>query len=223
MTLRLTTCLLLAVGIQSSEFHNRQGARSVIGQPSFSARDSGTSVSNLLISNGQLYAKDAKRHVLMFDLAKILARKDDLAPALEPSCTVCGFSPIAVPNQPMLQGVPGVSIHDTSVALADATNHRVLIWRDTHVSSAARAPDIVLGDFNVDRRSIRGSTLIEPISVALDGKHLFVGDAALKRVLVWNSLPTANNQPADAVLGQENFTSAETSEVPGAYSHVPCG
>jgi uncharacterized protein (TIGR03437 family) len=216
MTLRLTAYLLLSLALRAGEFHNGQAARLVIGQPSFSARESGIMVSNLLILNGQLYASDATGHVLIFELAKILARKDDVAPELEPSCTVCGFSPMAVPNQPMLQGFAGVSIYGTSVAVADATNHRVLIWRDTRVGSAAQPPDIVLGDSNSDRRSIRGSTLIEPISVALDGKHLFVGDAALKRVLVWNSLPTANNQPADAVLGQENFTSAETSEVPGA-------
>jgi uncharacterized protein (TIGR03437 family) len=52
--------------------------------------------------------------------------------------------------------------------------------------------------------------------VAFDGKRLFVGDAALRRVLIWNSLPGVNNQPADAVIGQQNFTSVETSEIPRA-------
>jgi uncharacterized protein (TIGR03437 family) len=74
----------------------------------------------------------------------------------------------------------------------------------------------VLGDSNSDPSSIHGSTLIEPISVAFDGKHLFVGDTALRRVLVWNSLPAVNNQLADAVLGQQNLTSLETTPVPSA-------
>jgi uncharacterized protein (TIGR03437 family) len=216
MTLRLTACLLLSLGIRATEFHNGQAARLVIGQPSFSARETGISVSNLLISNGRLYASDATRHVLIFDLAGIPGPKDDLAPAHGPSCMVCGFSPTAVANEPILQGSPAVSIYGTTVALADTPKHRVLIWRDTRVSAANQMPDIVLGDSTPDPSSIHGTTLIEPTSVAFDGKHLFVGDAALRRVLVWNSLPAFNNQPPDAVLGQQNLTTNETSEVPAA-------
>jgi hypothetical protein len=117
-----------------------------------------------------------------------------------------------------LQGSPAVSIHGTTVALADTPNHRVLIWRDTRVSSANQMPDVVLGQSNSDMSSIHGGTLIEPISVTFDGKRLFVGDAALRRVLIWNSLPKMNNQPADAVLGQQNLTSIESSEAPAADS-----
>jgi uncharacterized protein (TIGR03437 family) len=57
--------------------------------------------------------------------------------------------------------------------------------------------------------------LIEPVSVAFDGKHLFVGDGALHRVLIWNSLPSSDGQPADAVLGQQNFASATNTDNPG--------
>jgi uncharacterized protein (TIGR03437 family) len=216
MSLRLTACLLLPMSVWAAEFHNGQAARLVIGQPSFSAREAGISVSNVLISNGRLYAIDTTRHVLMFDLAKIPRPKDDVAPQQGLSCAVCGFPPVAIANQPVLQSSPAVSIYGTTVAVADAPNHRVLIWRGTSVGAASQMPDVVLGESNADGSSIHGSTLIEPTSVAFDGKHLFVGDAALRRVLIWNSLPTVNNQPADAVLGQENLTSAETSEVPRA-------
>jgi len=214
MTLRLTVCLLLPMSIWAAEFHNGQAARLVIGQPSFSAREAGISASNLLISNGRLYATEAVHHVLIFDLTRIPGPNDDLAPAQGLSCMVCGFSPIATANQPMLQGFAAVSIYGTTVAVADTLNRRVLIWRDTSVSAASQMPDIVLGDSNSDASSIHGSTLIEPTSVAFDGKHLFVGDAALRRVLIWNSLPAVNNQPADAVLGQQNLTSVETNDVP---------
>ncbi len=47
---------------------------------------------------------------------------------------------------------------------------------------------------------------------------MFVGDATLHRVLVWNSFPVFDNQPADAVLGQPNFTSSNLSDNPGADS-----
>ena len=69
---------------------------------------------------------------------------------------------------------------------------------------------------------VSASTLVEPVSVAFDGKRLFVGDAALHRVLVWNSLPTADDQPADAVLGQPDFNTFALSDAPGAASlHTP--
>jgi uncharacterized protein (TIGR03437 family) len=216
MTLRVTALVLLPVSIWAAEFHNGQAARLVIGQPSFSARGAGISASNLLISGGRLYATDAAHHVLIFDLAKIPGPHDNLPAVQAASCLACGFAPTAVSNQPLLQGSPAVSIHGTTVALADTQNHRVLIWRDTRLSAANQMPDIVLGQANSDLISVNGRTLIEPISVAFDGKRLFVGDAALGRVLIWNSLPAVNNQPADVVLGQQNFTSTETSEVPRA-------
>jgi hypothetical protein len=115
MTLRLTACLLLSVSIRAAEFYNGQAARLVIGQPSFSAREAGISVSNLLISNGRLYATDATHHVLVFDLGRVPGPKDDLAAVQSASCIVYGFSPIAIANQPVLQGSPAVSIsHDRS-------------------------------------------------------------------------------------------------------------
>ncbi|MFL6352211.1 MAG: hypothetical protein ACJ74Z_10225 [Bryobacteraceae bacterium] len=204
------------MSIWAAEFHSGQAARLVIGQPSFSAQEPGISISNLLISKGRLYATDAAHRVLIYDLAK-LPEAHDNAPALQAaSCLVCGFSPSAVLNQPLLQGSPAVSIHGTTVAVADPPNHRVLIWRDTRLSAANQMPDVVLGQSNPGLSSIQGNSLIEPISVTFDGNHLFVGDAALRRVLIWNSLPTANNQPADAVIGQQNPTSIETSEVPRA-------
>lgn len=216
MTYRLIPLLLLPVSIWSAEFHSGQAARLVIGQSSFSAREAGISASNLIISGRRLYETDAAHRVLIFDVAEILGSHDDLPAVQAASCLVCGFAPVAVSKQPLLQGSPAVSIHGTTVALADTPNHRVLIWRDTRLSAANQTPDIVLGQSDADRSSVQGSTLIEPISVTFDGARLFVGDAALRRVLIWNSLPTFNNQPADVVLGQQSLSSIEISEVPRA-------
>jgi uncharacterized protein (TIGR03437 family) len=222
MIVRLTALLLLPVSIWAVEFHNGQAARLVIGQSSFSAGDPGISASNLLISGTRLYATDASHHVLIFDLTKIPGPHDNPPSVQGSSCLACGFAPVSVSNQPLLQGSPTVSIHGTTVALADTPNHRVLIWRDTRVSAANQMPDVVLGPSTAELSSIQGGTLLEPISVTLDGKRLFVGDAALGRVLIWNSLPKVNNQPPDAVLGEQNLTSIEPSEVPGAETiHRP--
>ncbi len=216
MIIRLAALLLLCISVRAAEFHNGQAARAVIGQPSFSASESGVVASNLLLSNGRLYVTDTEHRLHVFDLARIPSVKDHAVRTSASGCLVCGFLSTIAPTASVLQESPAVSIYGNTVALADTPNHRVLIWRDATVSAANRTPDIVLGESNSEEPSVSGSTLIEPTSVAFDGKHLFVADAALRRVLIWNGLPAINNQPADAVLGQQNLTSIETSDIPRA-------
>jgi uncharacterized protein (TIGR03437 family) len=56
------------------------------------------------------------------------------------------------------------------------------------------------------------SSLRNPQGVASDGVHLVVADTDDNRVLIWSSIPTTNNQNADVVIGQANFTS---NAIPG--------
>lgn len=164
----------------------------MIGQPSFSAREAGINATALSISTGRLYVADTANHLLAFDLSKLAAS---------------GSSPSAILNQSVMVGISAVSVYGKSVAIADTVNHRVLVWRDASSESALKGPDVVLAD---------SSSVVEPISVALDKQRLFVGDAALHRVLVWNTLPQSNNQAADVVLGQPNFAASSVSDVPAA-------
>lgn len=200
MTARVTTLLLLAapflgLPLGAAEFQSGQAARAVIGQPSFSAHEAGIAVTTLSLSNGKLYAADTAHRLLTFDLSRIPAAKDD--PAGRPGpCALCGFPAVEQVTQAVLPGVAGVAVYGNAVAMVDAPNHRLLLWPD---AARPNPEQIVLG---VDE-------LVEPVSVALDGKALFVGDAVLHRVLVWNALPTSDNQAADAVLG-------ESSDSPGA-------
>ena len=60
-------------------------------------------------------------------------------------------------------------------------------------------------------------------TIAFDGKRLFVGDGALHRVLIWNSLPASDNEPANAVLGQPSFTSLNMTDVPGPARFLGAG
>lgn len=50
------------------------------------------------------------------------------------------------------------------------------------------------------------ATLSFPRFALSDGKRLFVADGGNDRVLVWNTIPTRNGQPADVVLGQLSDT-----------------
>ena len=80
--------------------------------------------------------------------------------------------------------------------------------------------DVVLGqpDLNKpDHKELNGNpapivapsqnALRVPTGVATDGQRLVVADTDNNRVLIWNSIPTSNNQPADVVVGQSGFTS----------------
>jgi hypothetical protein len=88
-------------------------------------------------------------------------------------------------------------------------NHRVLIW-NTIPTSNFQAANLVLGqpNFTSNGVGVTSSTLGNPRGVHGDGMHLFVSDTSYNRVLVWNSPPTSNQQAADSVVGQINFTSS---------------
>ena len=214
---RSAALFTLAFSVWATEFQTGQAARAVLGQTSFSAREAGITPTALTISGGHLYAADASRHLLVFDLAQLPAAKDEPIERQGSVCAVCGLSPAAVLNQAVLPGVAAVTALGRTVVSADTANHRVLIWRDVNSPRAAKGPDVVLGRNGTDS-SISAATLIEPVSVAFDGRRVFVGDAALHRVLIWNALPVSDGQPADVVLGQQNFTSINIGEAPAADS-----
>ena len=107
----------------------------------------------------------------------------------------------------------GVAACGNALAVADAWNHRVLIWHEAPRASHTPA-DVVLGQENFsDAESNRcqadptPATLFWPYGVHWDGARLWVADTGNRRVLMWNSLPAKNGQPANLVLGQPDFIS----------------
>jgi sugar lactone lactonase YvrE len=109
----------------------------------------------------------------------------------------------------------GICACGEGLAVADAWNHRVLIWRRGPRASHT-APDCVLGQEGFSAGSInRGhdlpaaDSLYWPYGVYFDGVALWVADTGNRRVLRWNSLPTKNGQPADAVIGQADFSNRD--------------
>jgi hypothetical protein len=97
------------------------------------------------------------------------------------------------------------------LAVADAWNHRVLIWHRRPTRSH-QAPDVVLGqadaaggEANRGRDLPSASTLFWPYCVAWDGERLWVADSGNRRVLMWDGLPQQHGAPASLVLGQRDF------------------
>src|SRR5579864_7745651 len=113
----------------------------------------------------------------------------------------------------------GIASNGQILVVADTDNNRVLIWKSIPATIDA-PPDIVLGqaDFNTVQRATTSSSAFRgPQGVWIQGARLFVADTQNHRVMVWNNIPTANNQPADYVLGEPNFTSAPpvtSSDIP---------
>jgi hypothetical protein len=107
----------------------------------------------------------------------------------------------------------GLCFTGKGLAVADAWNHRVLIWHELPTASNQPA-DVVLGqgDFtsNLSNRgndTAGDNTLHWPYGISYDltNDRLIVCDTGNRRALLWNSLPTRNGQKADCVLGQTDF------------------
>jgi NHL repeat len=105
----------------------------------------------------------------------------------------------------------GICAVGDGFAVADAWNHRVLIWRSFPSTHNVPA-DVVLGqaDFasvesNRGASDASAQSLFWPYGVHWDGTRLWVADAGNRRVLMWLGLPQDNGRPADLVLGQASF------------------
>jgi len=105
----------------------------------------------------------------------------------------------------------GIAASNGMLAVADAWNHRVLIWHRFPTRSNQPA-DVGLGqaDFagalaNRGKSHASADTLNWCYGVAIADGALYVADTGNRRVLKWNRVPSRNGTPADLVLGQEDF------------------
>ncbi len=104
--------------------------------------------------------------------------------------------------------------------VSDRQNNRVLIWNSVPATSG-QVPDLVLGQNGMDACAANDDaqdgtggtpsarTFFGPNGVWTDGTRLAIADSFNNRVLLWNTFPTTSFQPADVVLGQEDFTTNE--------------
>src|SRR5258706_2644278 len=119
-----------------------------------------------------------------------------------------GASPTA---RSLRNGLRGILVDSRGrLIVSDGNNNRVLIWNSIPTQNNTPA-DIVLGqpDFTSSTANNGGrsaATLSAPFGLASDGTRLFVADSGNQRALVWNNLPTTNQQPADVVVGQADMT-----------------
>ncbi len=112
-----------------------------------------------------------------------------------------------------LQYPSGVWTDGQKLLVADAWNHRVLLWH-TLPTEHGQPADVVLGQadgsHNQPNEQGVGSepssrSLYWPYGLTSDGQRLWVADTGNRRVLVYDALPTNDYAPADQVIGQPTF------------------
>jgi uncharacterized protein (TIGR03437 family) len=232
----------LCAGLGSgADFVTGQAARLVIGQPTFTSQQSGASntllgaVGGLAFANGALFVADSNRVGLLPDNNRVLVfnniQQTFPGPADEVSvtsrCPVCGGQASLVLGQADFSSsayaitaggmrLPcGVASDGKILVVADTVNNRVLLWKSIPTVTGQPA-DIVLGqkDFTtvgpvvVDNKGFRA-----PQGVWVQNGKLFVADTQNNRVMIWNSIPAQNDQPADVVLGQPDFNTVPQFDI----------
>lgn len=119
-------------------------------------------------------------------------------------------------NENTLLYPSGIWSDGKKLVIADAWNHRVLIWH-TMPTKNAQAADVVLGqkDFNSNLpnegigNDPTSQTLNWPYGVFSDGTSLWIADTGNRRVLFFEDIPTENFAKADKVIGKPNFTTRD--------------
>ncbi|MBV9400792.1 MAG: hypothetical protein JO062_22630 [Bryobacterales bacterium] len=227
--------LCAAVSLSQS-FVTGQGARLVVGQSNFTAQTPGASdtllgsAAGLAFAGDTLFVADSNRigytpnnnRVLLF---KNVSQKMPLPlnpiPAYSGRCPVCVGQASTVIGQPDfvstnfqtsqtgMRSPTAIASDGRLLAVADTENNRILIY-NTIPTQNGQPADIVLGqpDFNtVQPIAATASSFRGPQGVWIQNGKVFVADTQNNRILIWNSIPTKNNQPADVVLGQKDFNS----------------
>src|SRR5271169_5287438 len=162
--------ILSAAAVCAADFTTGQAARLVIGQSTFTAQDSNSSDTVLGAASGLAFAADT------------------------------------------------LFVADSNRVGASPVNHRVLLYQNAsgqfpsptaELQYNRKCPaclgqaNVVLGqpDFTTTTENITAnqSLLRLPTAVASDGVHVVVADTNHNRVLIWNRIPTSNDQAADVV------------------------
>jgi hypothetical protein len=200
----------------------------VLGQPSTREvvhKSMGLSSPLMLrLINSKLYIGDAgnSRIVGYNDPSILIDRKFDFS-LLNQSISSTGA---AIEAQATV-GARDLEYINGQAILTDHEGSRVFIYNGMP-SPTNLIPKVVLGQPEslgrvINNGGVSARSLNRPYAARfIDGK-LFVADFYNNRILVWNSMPTQNFQPADWVLGQPDFTTvtANTGGRSGASLSSP--
>ena len=198
----------------------RTTARVVLGQPDFNNNAINLTQNGFRVPTG-VATDGTKLAVADTDNNRILIWNNLPTSIDQPADVVVGqadftHNTTAVPpTAKSLRGPQGVWLQNGKMYIADTQDNRVLIYNSIPTSNGASA-DIVLGVPNLTTAvpvalttvTATSSNLTSPVAVSSDGVRLFITDLGANRVLIFNSIPAANNASADIVIGQPDMSSS---------------
>jgi len=182
----------------------------VIGQASFTDSSPGTAAdqfdtpNELVVADGKLFVADwVNNRVLIWNTLPTGNTPADVVVGNSDFTSVSSGAATQTTMEPF-----NLAVANGHLFVSDPWNNRVLIWNFIPTANGEPA-NVVLGqpDFTSNSAGLSASAMILPHGVWSDGVRLVVCDSGNNRVLIWNSIPTVNNTPADVVIGQPNFTS----------------
>lgn len=180
----LAVFLVAASSVFAADFATGQAARLVLGQQTFTKQspDSNTVDGVLGAAGGVAYANGV---LVIADSNRLAASPPNPRIIIHRNIDQIVPSPTAVlSNNTDIRCPACLMPVGVSVGQRETVNN-VLTWTVGLKNNAFRLPT----------------------SVATDGVHVAVADTDSNRVLIWNSIPTSQTQPADIVLGQPDFQS----------------
>ncbi len=220
----------------ASYLDNDPVADLVLGQPNFTTNSSGVTQAKMsspfcvaLGPNDTLWVADASNcRVLRFDQATQLSSGDNASAVLgQPDYTTNDSTTTAVGMSYTGQVYPDAA---GRLWVADPDNQRILRFDAAATKANGAAADGVIGqaDFTSFSHGLTASKFYYPYGVYLDSTgSLWVADYDNGRVLRFGSAASiATNGTANLVLGQANFTSANTTAsatVIGGPSQISAG
>ena len=208
-----------------------QGARLVVGQPSFtrqaplSSRETIGGVAGVAYGGDVLVIADGNRvgsqpvnnRVLVYRNVSSFLPGPGAELEQNSLCPACVGRADVVLGQPDFDTfVPGVmtgmqnptavATDGIRIAVADTDNNRILLWNSIPTQNGA-LPDVIFGQDGPDSNApgTSNKTMRGPQGVWLDGGRLFVADTQNSRVLIYNSIPASSGATPDVVVGQPDF------------------
>ena len=210
-----------------------QAPNIVLGQPNFTTIATGKTASSLnapgaLNSDGtRLFVADSgNNRVLIWSTIPTVTRQPANLVLGQPAFGVSTANNGGV-GASTLDGPQGVSSDGTHLFVADLTNNRVLMWNSIPTVTQTPASQVLgqsgFSGTSANNGGVGATTMSGPSDVQTDGTHVIVPDQGNNRVLIWNEIPTENQQPADVELGQPDFTSTTAQAVSATSLSSPQG
>ncbi len=201
---------------------NGASADIVVGQTDFNIGTSDCAANrlfnpeSLFIVDGKLIVSDSENdRVVIWNTIPIVNGASADIVLGQPDPDTC--NPAANPPTASSMNYPGGLWSDGKrLIVADADNNRVLIW-NTFPTYNGQPADVVLGQTDMVSKEfgVSDRDLYLPYFLASNGTQLFVADYRNHRVLIWDTIPSENNTPADGVLGQPDFDCNNINENDG--------